>query len=120
VRTVQVERGTPSVFGLFQDKINISVDQSVGTATAGNVYVAWARYSGQVANNVIFFSRSTDGGATFSRPQRLTHGRAEEQFADIGVGPDGEVYVTYREIAHQRPTETQDSHRPLHRWRSVV
>jgi hypothetical protein len=107
VRTVRVDRGTPSVFGLFQDKINVAVDQSIGTPTAGNVYVAWARYSGQSANNVILFSRSTDGGATFSRPERLTQGLAEEQFADIGVGPQGAVYVTYREIAHQGPTQNR-------------
>ena len=106
-RTVRVERGTPSVWGLFQDKINVAVDQSVGTETAGNVYVAWARYPGQAANNVVFFTRSSDGGRTFSKPQRLTQGRAEEQFADIGIGPDGAVYVTYREIAHQGPTENR-------------
>jgi hypothetical protein len=107
VRTVRVERGTPSVWGLFQDKINIAVDQSVGTPTAGNVYVAWARYSGQTANTVILFSRSTDGGRTFSKPERLTQGLAEEQFADIGIGPQGAVYVTYREIAHQGPTQNR-------------
>jgi len=107
VRTVRAERGTPSVWGLFQDKINIAVDQSVGTETAGNVYVAWARYSGQSANNVVLFTRSTDGGRSFSKPQRLTQGRAEEQFADIAVGPQGEVYVTYREIAHQGPTQNR-------------
>jgi hypothetical protein len=105
VRTVRVERGTPSVWGLFQDKINIAVDQSVGTPTAGNVYVAWARYSGQSANNVILFSRSTDGGRSFSRPARLTQGLGEEQFADIGIGPQGTVYVTYRQIAHQASTQ---------------
>ena len=107
VRTVRVERGTPSVWGLFQDKINVAVDQSLGTETAGNVYVAWARYPGQAANNVVLFTRSTDGGRSFSKPQRLTQGRAEEQFADIAVGPQGEVYVTYREIAHQGPTENR-------------
>ena len=67
--------------------------------------MAWARYPGQAANNVVFFTRSSDGGRTFSKPQRLTQGRAEEQFADIG--PDGAVYVTYREIAHQGPTENR-------------
>ena len=107
MRTVRVERGTPSVWGLFQDKINIAVDQSVGTPTAGNVYVAWARYTGQAANNVIFFTRSTDGGRTFSKPLRLTGDSAEEQFADIGIGPEGAVYVTYREIAHQKSTENR-------------
>jgi hypothetical protein len=56
---------------------------------------------------VILFSRSTDGGRTFSRPQRLTQGKAEEQFADIGIGPEGAVYVTYREIAHQKSTQNR-------------
>jgi hypothetical protein len=107
VRTVRVERGTPSVWGLFQDKINVAVDQSTGTPTAGNVYVAWARYPGQAANTVVFFSRSTDGGSTFSKPIRLTKGLAEEQFADIAIGPQGAVYVTYREIAHQKSTQNR-------------
>jgi hypothetical protein len=107
MRTVRVERGTPSVWGLFQDKINIAVDQSTGTPTSGNVYVAWARYTGQALNNNVFFTRSTDGGQTFSKPVRLTGGQAEEQFADIGIGPNGAVYVTYREIAHQKSTENR-------------
>lgn len=107
VRTVRVDRGTPSVWGLFQDKINVVADQSTGTPTAGNVYVAWARYPGQAANNVIYFARSTDGGQTFSTPMRLTQGHGEEQFADIGVGPNGAVYVTYREIMHQKSTENR-------------
>jgi hypothetical protein len=107
VRTVRVERGTPSVWGLFQDKINVAVDQSVDGGTSGNVYVAWARYPGQAANNVLFFTRSTDGGRTFEEPLRLTGGQAEEQFADIGIGPQGAVYVTYREIAHQKSTQNR-------------
>jgi len=102
VRTVRVERGTPSVWGLFQDKINVVADP-----TSGNVYVAWARYSGQAANNVIYFSRSTDGGLTFSKPMRLTEGLAEEQFADMAIGPQGAIYLTYREIAHQSSTENR-------------
>ena len=106
VRTVRVDRGTPSVWGLFQDKINIAVDQTAGPSS-GNLYVAWARYPGQAANNVIYFSRSTDGGQTFSSPMRLTQGQAEEQFADIGIGPNGAVYVTYREIAHQKSTQNR-------------
>ena len=106
VRTVRVDRGTPSVWGLFQDKINIAVDQTAGP-DSGNLYVAWARYPGQAANNVIYFSRSTDGGQTFSSPMRLTQGQAEEQFADIGIGPNGAVYVTYREIAHQKSTQNR-------------
>jgi hypothetical protein len=96
VRTALVEPGTPSVFGLFQDKINLAVDQSSGRATSGNVYVAWARYSGGTANNVLLFSRSTDGGVTWSKADRIANAPGELQFTDIGIGPDGAVYVTYR------------------------
>ena len=89
--TTRVERGTPSVAGLFQDKINITADQR-----NGNVYVAWARFSGNLGNDVIMFSRSTDGGRTYSKGTRISDGGASEQFADLAVGPDGAVYLTYR------------------------
>jgi hypothetical protein len=99
LRTVRVDRGTPSVWGLFQDKINVTTDQA-----SGNVYVLWAQYPGQSANNTLHFARSTDHGATFSKPVRITPGLSEEQFADATVGPDGALYVTYRTIAHQGST----------------
>jgi hypothetical protein len=100
VRTVLVDRGTPSAnfAGLFQDKINITADQTSG-ARSGYVYVAWAKYSGYAPNNVILFSRSIDHGQTFSRPIRVTPGLAQEQFADLAVGLDGAVYLTFRTYA---------------------
>jgi hypothetical protein len=99
VRTVRVDRGTPSVWGLFQDKINVTADP-----VSGNVYVLWAQYPGQAANNTLHFARSTDHGQTFSKPVRITPGLGEEQFADATVGPDGTLYVTFRAIAHQKST----------------
>jgi hypothetical protein len=100
VRTVRIAAGTPSVWGLFQDKINLTTDLDTG-----NVYVVWGRYSGQSANNVMYFARSTDHGQSFSRPIRLAPGLAEEQFGDVTVGPDGDVYVTFVTSANQNPTE---------------
>src|SRR5438034_9826752 len=73
-RTVLVKRGTPSgqfLTGLFQDKINLTVDQTTGPSS-GNVYVAWSQYDGFAPNNAVLFSRSTDHGLTFSRPIRIT------------------------------------------------
>jgi hypothetical protein len=97
-RTVLVKEGTPSglfLTGLFQDKINLTVDQTTGQGS-GNVYVAWSQYDGFAPNNAVLFSRSTDHGITYSRPVKVTpveHGSAS--FADLAVGPDGAVYLTY-------------------------
>ena len=97
-QTVLVKRGTPSGLfqaGLFQDKINLTADQTDGEF-GGNVYVAWSEYHAFASTNAVLVSRSTDGGDSFSRPIRVTpqeHGTAS--FADLAVGPDGSVNLTY-------------------------
>ena len=97
-QTVLVKRGTPSglfLTGLFQDKINLTADQTDGEF-GGNVYVAWSEYHAFASTNAVLVSRSTDGGDSFSRPIRVTpqeHGTAS--FADLAVGPDGSVNLTY-------------------------
>jgi hypothetical protein len=97
-RTVLVKKGTPSglfLSGLFQDKINLTVDQTSGLHS-GNVYVAWSQYNGFAGNNVVLLSRSTDHGLTFSRPTRITPvALGTASFADLAVGPDGAVYLTF-------------------------
>lgn len=107
-RTVLVKRGTPSglfLTGLFQDKINLTVDQTDGDH-GGNVYVAWSQYNGFAFNNAVLFSRSTDGGHTYSRPIRVTPvERGSASFADLAVGPDGTVWLTFLTYpSRSRPT----------------
>src|SRR6266542_2181936 len=94
-RTVLVKRGTPSAnfAGLFQDKINLTVDQT-GGSHSGNVYVAWSQYNGFAGNNAIFFSRSTNHGASFSAPVRVANIALFDSsqfsgngFSDCGDGP---------------------------------
>jgi hypothetical protein len=97
-RTVLVKRGTPSglfLTGLFQDKINLTADQTTGPFS-GNVYVAWSQYNGFAPTNAVLFSRSTDHGLTYSRPTRVTPvSLGTASFADLAVGPDGAVYLTF-------------------------
>ncbi len=97
-RTALVKRGTPSgqfLTGLFQDKINLTVDQTTGPSS-GNIYVAWSQYDGFAPNNAVLFSRSTDHGLTFSNPIRVTPtALGTGSFADLAVGPDGAVYLTF-------------------------
>jgi hypothetical protein len=107
-QTVLVKRGTPSGLfqtGLFQDKINLTADQTDGEHS-GNVYVAWSQYHAFAPTNAVLFSRSTDSGDSWSKPFKVTpnaHGTAS--FTDLAVGPDGEVYLTYLTYpSSSRPT----------------
>lgn len=97
-RTVLLQRGTPSGLfsaGLFQDKVNLAVDQTTGP-TSGNVYVAWSRYKGFAGNNSILFTRSTDHGVPFSQPIKvIPTAKGTGSYTDLAVGPDGTLYLTF-------------------------
>jgi len=108
-RTVLIKKGSPSAqfsgSGLFQDKINITADQTSGPFS-GNVYVAWSQYTGKAPNNSVLLSRSTDHGLTFSPAIRVTPvEQGTGSFTDLAVGPDGAVYLTYLTYqSSSRPT----------------
>jgi hypothetical protein len=93
-----VGQGTPSAVqgGIFMDKEMLEVDRTGGQFD-GNVYVCWTRFVGAAGQNRIYFSRSTDGGNTFSRPVAISGGGdIHTQGCDIAIEHDGDVYVAYR------------------------
>ncbi len=94
VRTALVSAGDPA-HGVFEDKIDLTVDQTSGPGS-GNVYVAWAEF-GSSPGPTVMFARSTDDGATFSTPIRVDRTDDFQQFADLAVGPDGTLYVAFRD-----------------------
>lgn len=65
-----------------------------------HVFVSWTRQEGN--NDAIWVSRSTDGGGTFSAPQRL-YISTNNNFGSVPVvGPHGRVYVfwsSYRDLS---------------------
>ncbi len=83
----------PNLLGKFQDKTAIEADRTSGRCD-GNVYFAWARFTGIGISN-IYFSRSVDHGATWSKPMLLTQREGNLQDPDISVTGNGNVYVTY-------------------------
>lgn len=101
-RTVVVGKGTPSAFffGRFNDKPALKVDDWSGSPHEGNVYVTWTLFPG-VGQDQVLFSRSTDGGATFSTPAKISKGVANAQGSDIAVAPDGTIYAVWRQFAAQ-------------------
>ena len=89
VRTVLLATNT---FGNGQstDKTDLNVDPS-----SGYVYAAWSDFHGSGCNS-IFFSRSTDHGATFSAPMKISGGICSNQAPSITFGGSGTVYIAWQ------------------------
>jgi hypothetical protein len=93
----------------FTDPVQISTTVSsetnsmarIGASTGDNVYVFWQNHRpGEPAVDRVLYSRSLDGGATFSTPRLVRDERnpltSVVKLAILGdaqVGPDGTVYV---------------------------
>ena len=86
VRTVILATNTFGK-GSFNDKTNLAVDPATG-----NVYAAWSDFHGAGCNEILF-SRSTDHGATFSAPLKISSGICGNQGPSIAIGPSGQVYI---------------------------
>jgi hypothetical protein len=93
-RTALVFKGSKEA---SEDKVNLTVDQGTGPGS-GNVYVVWTEITPN--GEVELFSRSTDQGQTFSNPMDVTAEFGAFISPDATVGPDGSVYVTYRNITN--------------------
>src|SRR5262245_50875815 len=91
----------------FEDKPGIIVDNAPNSPNKGHIYVAWTRFDVYGSSNPehksqIYFSRSTNGGLSFSAPIRIsdTGGDCVDSDNTVegavpAVGPNGEVYVIW-------------------------
>lgn len=81
----------------FNDKWLINADNSPTSPFKNNVYIAWTHFGNGPANpTYIAFSRSTDGGTTWNdTPLNLITSNSIQSPLPA-VGPDGEVYVSWR------------------------
>jgi hypothetical protein len=100
IGTTRIERGPAAANfeGRFNDKEQIEVDRT-GGANDGYVYACFTKFpaSGQ---STVYFSRSTDGGVTFSKAIAIS-GRNSGQGCDIAIQSDGHVFVSWRDFEQQ-------------------
>lgn len=99
------------------DKVWVTIDTTDGIGR-GNIYQTWSTASNEWGDRV--FSRSTDGGRTFSAPQTLL---PPPIWGTLAVGPQGELYaagnagfaynvfVLWRSLDAQDPTVDQPTFR---------
>lgn len=76
----------------FHDRYSIGIDISETSPYKGNVYVTWRVFRG---TNGVVFSRSNDGGYSWSGYQRFGIGGQAPQPV---VGPNGDVYITWIDV----------------------
>ena len=84
----------------FEDKPVIVADNNTTSRYAGNLYVGWTRW--RIADSQIVFSRSTDGGKTWSQAIEIDahpglprdDNDGAEGF-DAAVGRDGTIYAVW-------------------------
>jgi hypothetical protein len=87
------------------DKELMTADAWSSSPKKDNVYMTWTRFNAQ-NHSPIYFSQSTDGGATWSAPIEISGSDAnicplgggacnDDQGSHPAVGPDGTLYVSF-------------------------
>jgi hypothetical protein len=106
VGTTVVARGSsaPNLLGKFNDKTAIEADHNLDGRCDNNVYFSWSQFHGNAGGVGIYFARSTDHGATFTK-QKLSQTISDVQFPDIAVTGNDNVYVFFRSFASGRGPE---------------
>ena len=88
------------------DKELMAADANPSSPKRDNVYMTWTRFNA-AGHSPIYFSQSTDGGATWSDPIEISGSDAsicplgtggaceDDQGSSPAVGPDGTLYVSF-------------------------
>jgi hypothetical protein len=106
--SVTVAQGTsaPNLLGKFNDKTSLEADHNSDGSCDNNVYFSYSRFTGNRGGVGIYFSRSTDHGASFTHAMKLSQTLSDVQFPDIAVTGNSDVYVVFRAFFSGRGHET--------------
>ena len=106
-QTVVVNRGSsaPNLLGIFNDKTTIEADHNSDGRCDNNAYFSFSRFSGNAGGVGIYFARSTDHGATFSHPVKVSQTISYVQFPDIAVTGNSNIYLVFRSFPSGRGPE---------------
>lgn len=78
--------------GRINPKVWHNGSQDLAAGPGGLLYLAWTEYDG-----MLWFSRSSDGGRSFTRPQRIAGGGQARpvRAPSLAVAEDGAVYLAW-------------------------
>jgi Neuraminidase (sialidase) len=72
-----------------------SLTPAIAAGPDGSINVAWCDISSGEASPDVYFSRSSDGGKTWSTPLDVSNTPGVSSDVDIAVDPSGAVYLTW-------------------------
>jgi hypothetical protein len=108
----------------FEDKSYIVADNT-DSKYAGNLYVGWTEF--HLDDSVLLFSRSTDGGVTWSAPIDISahHGLPRDDNGAVegfsgAVASDGTVYAVWADGDSIAFTSSHDGGKTFAKSRSVI
>ncbi len=108
----------------FEDKPYIAADNT-NSKYAGNLYVGWTEF--RLDESVILFSRSTDGGLTWSTPITISthHGLPRDDNGAVegftgAVAADGTLYVAWADGDAIAFTSSRDGGKTFAKSRSAI
>ncbi len=109
----------------LEDMPRIWSDAQAHSPHRGNLYMAWIEW--QMTQSIVLFSRSTDGGRTWSAPMRISTKAGyprDDNGAVVGiigtVGPDGTQYVVWNEGLNVTMAVSRDGGRTFAPSRPII
>ena len=109
----------------FEDEPRIFADTQPTSPYSGDLYVGWVEW--QIKQSIMLFSRSSDGGQTWSEPIRIsTHaGLPRDDNGSLGgfvvaIAPDGTLYALWADGDSLVLTESHDGGKTFSASRPVV
>lgn len=108
----------------FEDKPGIAADVT-DSKYAGNVYIGWTEF--RLDESVILFSRSTDGGLTWSTPIDISthHGLPRDDNGNVegfaaAIGADGAIYAVWADGDSIAFTSSRDGGKTFAKSRIII
>jgi hypothetical protein len=91
----------------FSDKEAVTADDAATSPYFGNAYVCYSRFQGEGPGVTISFSRSRDGGETWSTPIKLSRHNdprnpPDRQGCAVKTDSEGRVYVVWEDVIKKR------------------
>lgn len=100
VKRVEPNPGEPvSILDRNRDPEIYAGFPTVAATHEGNVYVAWLDERDKTeGSSSVYFSRSTNHGATFGRNMRIAQSACICCRPQLYVGPNGDIYLAWRQV----------------------